>query len=201
MTGRCGTHLGYRDHQAAGEPTCRPCRDAQASWQRQYVKRRYLSGGHLLVDGTGTRRRLQALAVMGWPTSVLWERLGSSRSYTSALRYADRVHQRTAGKVAALYDELSMVRGPSERASQDAQRKGWPAPLAWDDDTIDDPAARPAHNLRGAVTGAPRDEDFDARVMELTRAGLSAPAIALRLRTNERRVQRARARYRTEDVA
>lgn len=211
---RCGTTAGYRAHQTAGTPTCIPCRRAQAEWQRNYEKRRYLaggqydearrqlSGGHLLIDDTGTRRRLQALGVMGWPANVLSERLGMARSYVADLRFKprDRVQRRTAEKIAALYDELSMVLGPSAVATAAALRKGWAPPLAWDDETIDDPAARPMHDLRG-TPGRQRDEDRDEKVLELTRAGLSATEISMRLRITNRSVQRVRAKFRAEDVA
>ena len=42
-------------------------------------------------------------------------------------------------RIADAYDELSMRQGPSVRN----RRLGYPPPLAWDDETIDDPRARP----------------------------------------------------------
>jgi hypothetical protein len=65
---RCGTVAGYRAHQRSETPTCRPCKDAQAAWQRAYEIRRYLNRGPLLVDSTGTGRRLRALARSAGPT-------------------------------------------------------------------------------------------------------------------------------------
>jgi hypothetical protein len=54
----------------------------------------------------------------------------------------------TAERIAAVYEQLSM-RSPApwgfqhSRAQLIAKRNGWPPPLAWDDDEIDDPTATP----------------------------------------------------------
>jgi hypothetical protein len=91
-------------------------------------------------------RRLQGLARIGWPLEALAAELGWAKPTVSLLcsgvRY-DLVHRATALRVAAVYDRLSMSPGPSARARQNAAKKGWQAPLAWDDDQIDDPAAVP----------------------------------------------------------
>jgi transcriptional regulator with XRE-family HTH domain len=105
-----------------------------------------------LVDGTGTRRRLQALVAMGWPQKALSRRLGLDRntvndqvnSYTPA-------HGSTARAVRDLYDELWNVdplqAGVGKRwvaeAKALAKARGWAPPGAWDDDYIDSPAAVP----------------------------------------------------------
>ena len=109
--------------------------------------------------------------------------------------YADRVQRRTAEKVARLYDELSMVAGPSTRATTEAKRKGWAPPLAWDEEDLDDPAAKPAAHPPG-LPGRQRNTDLEERVLELTRCGLSAAEIAIRLGTNTRYVTRVRSRGR-----
>ncbi len=104
-----------------------------------------------LVDATGTTRRLRALVALGWPRKHLERRLGlSSRTawlLTAAPRVQDQVTVGTRDAVRALYDELSLsVPGPSRaatRARNLAVARGWPPPLAWDDDVIDEPRARP----------------------------------------------------------
>jgi hypothetical protein len=98
------------------------------------------------LDPTGTRRRLQALAVNGWTSRAIAERLGRKEQSTVLDIQSGRaatVRRWTADAVAALYDELWDVPGPSVKARAHAQRNGWLPPLAWDDDTIDDPAAVP----------------------------------------------------------
>jgi hypothetical protein len=104
-----------------------------------------------LVDATGTIRRLRALVALGWPRAHLERRLGfSSRTawlLTAARRTQDQVTVSTREAVRSLYDELSLeVPSPSRattRARNLAAEHGWPPPLAWDDDVIDEPAGRP----------------------------------------------------------
>jgi hypothetical protein len=207
---RCGTVAGYRAHQRSETPTCRPCKDAQAAWQRSYEIRRYLNRGPLLVDSTGTGRRLRALAAIGWSYADVAPRLGVSGLNLHRIPAQKRVHRDMAAKVVALYDELSMTPGPSVRARQMAKWKGWPGPLCWDDENLDDPRALPTagHALRRrdgvayddvavelAVCGYPtrlRPAERAEAVRRLTQAGLSAAQIAQRLDTTTRSVTRWR---------
>lgn len=133
---RHGTVAGY----VAG---CRQecCRAATRENTRRTRARRYLYGP-LTIDGTGTRRRLQALVALGWSLRELDVELGRRNSYCSYLLADDArpVHRTVADQVIALYDHLSMVRPEgwlAERQRRLAARRGWVPPLAWDD--IDDP--------------------------------------------------------------
>ncbi|WP_329123945.1 hypothetical protein [Streptomyces sp. NBC_01353] len=45
--------------------------------------------------------------------------------------------------IRAAYEALSMRTGTSAKTRLRAQRSGWAPPLAWDDDTIDDPHGVP----------------------------------------------------------
>lgn len=111
-----------------------------------------LAGG-ALVDGTGTRRRLQALVALGWSQSKLGRRLGIlPTNMTPLVTGQRRFVVATADAVRDLYDELSMQLPPQDdhrdriaasRARNLARRNGWLPPLAWDDDLIDDPAHTP----------------------------------------------------------
>lgn len=173
---------------------------------------------HGLVDGTGTRRRVRALIALGWSRSHLAERLAcSSRTIWELTRAplpdSSPVLVRTRDAVRALYDELSMKVPPPGRATTMARNiaaaAGWSPPLAWDDETIDDPTAV-AHD-------ADDTEDADAVVDEiavdlavegtrlaLTRAerlaalprlvarGMSDRAIGTQLGVTERTVERDR---------
>lgn len=47
-------------------------------------------------------------------------------------------------EVCEVYDRLSMTPGPSAHTAGWAAKRGYAPPLAWDEDSIDDPAARPA---------------------------------------------------------
>lgn len=102
------------------------------------------------VPIVGTRRRLRALAAIGYSQDHLLADLGMqprscalSKVYTGA----DYCTARRAREIAALFDRYRLrPYGPSARAKQDARRKGWPPPFAWDDDTIEDPTVGPDFN-------------------------------------------------------
>lgn len=105
------------------------------------------------VDVTGTQRRIRALSAIGWSRDELARRLGFTSTYgvSSWLHYSRRyITAANARAVRDLYNTLGMTPGPSSRAIGRAQRSGWPPPLAWDDETIDDPAAQPLDIARPA---------------------------------------------------
>ena len=103
------------------------------------------------IDATGTRRRLQGLHARGWSRRALAIRLGMEHN---ALRLAfvnGTVSGRLARAVRDVYEDLWDQAPPAstghERASitrtlRWAAAHRWPVPAAWDDDQIDDPAAR-----------------------------------------------------------
>ena len=112
------------------------------------------------VGITGTRRRVQALVATGWSQARLAERLGLSRSNFGAMMRCEQVTAATARAVSDLYDRLwnqpppehdQRTRIAASRSRHHAEREGWPPPLAWDDDQIDDPAARPAEGWKRPV--------------------------------------------------
>lgn len=127
---------------------------------------------YALIDRTGTRRRLQALVALGWPTTRLAEQLGISRANFAHLLQETKQHVRTwrANTVRDLYSRLSMTLPPQEteldrrtveQARSLARRRGWPPPLAWDDDELDDPDVRVDRSRRrkyrkSELTGRPR---------------------------------------------
>jgi hypothetical protein len=96
----------------------------------------------------GTRRRLRALNAAGWPTKDLAERLPADESgLAQIIGSQSAVLRRTAVAVAEVYEELQLVVPPESRATIRARcratRRLWFAPLAWDEETIDDPTALP----------------------------------------------------------
>lgn len=169
-----------------------------------------------LVDSAGTVRRLRALVAVGWPQARLAERIGWTDANLSALIRGERaqVEQRTADAVVKLYDQLWQVSPEglsAARARRHAARRGWAGPLAWDDETIDDPAAGPDRGpsrapmgevdpaavealVAGRLTAADvRPAERYAAILELAREGRSSADIAAWIRTTERTVLRARA--------
>lgn len=208
---RCGSAYGYAVHVRERTPKCDPCRRAHAERASTYYRRRYLNRGRpLLVDATGTHRRLQALAAIGWATRPLAAKVGVTPTAIKQWMRRELVQPKTAARVAELYDELWNQPGPSVKGRAHARRMGWPSPLAWDDDTIDDPAARPnrGHQLplafdEVAVQRAMHGDAVKLRPVEraevvrrLTAAGYSAAEIAARVDIDQRSVQRIRDQHR-----
>lgn len=123
------------------------------------LKARYriqrITTGPTWVDATGTRRRLQALARIGWPPSSLEPHIGRASSTIGDWYRREKVHRDTAALVTHAYEQLSMTPGPSQRAAALAAARDWPPPLAWDEGTIDNPAATP----RGTLNHKPKRRD------------------------------------------
>jgi len=114
--------------------------------------RREQSENRSCGDATGTHRRLCALMAMGWPQDVLERRLRFRDQWITASLRRRNVSASAAASVKTLYDELWNQRPEqlglvlpedAEESRERAASRGWVGPLAWDDDTIDDPAAVP----------------------------------------------------------
>lgn len=191
----------------AGCP-CQPCR-AVATRENVRYRMDVLRGVAKRVPGTGTTRRLQALAAVGWDAHDVALRMGRTHQWVSLLRRRDDrlVFATTADAVRAVYDILCMAPGKSTTARRLAAREGWPSPLAWDD--IDDPNATPD-------LGASTDIGIDTVAVDRAIAGdavtlthaerveavriaaareHSDAEIAHRLRVNVRTVLRIRTRH------
>ncbi|MDR3081747.1 MAG: hypothetical protein LBV60_12620 [Streptomyces sp.] len=141
------------------------------------------------IDATGTRRRLQALVAAGWPQHHLALRLGMTDGNFGAALGRPRTLVRTARAVRAMYDALwredprthGVDNQAYSRARNHAASRGWAPVGAWDDDTIDDPAATPQAGTDHALS---RDERAAVRREEIEHlhdSGLSDHEIAARL--------------------
>lgn len=157
-------------------------------------------GDNTLVPAVGPRRRLQALVAIGWPQRELAGRIGVHASNLGAILASTdpTVRASTARAAERLYAEL-WDRPPvpvNPRVLTAARRHGWVPPLAWDDDTIDDPAAVPLHDLSGP--GGPRARvDLD-EVAHLAAHGAHVTEIARRLRVAVPAVEQALYRARRQ---
>lgn len=113
------------------------------------------SSWHHGVDPTGTRRRIQAMQWMGWPAREIAERVGVKTETISTVSHRGggrgRVSSRLARAIANIYEDLSGLPGPSRQSATKARAYGYAPPLAWDDDTIDDPKRRPRGIRRAAA--------------------------------------------------
>lgn len=171
---------------------------------------------HGTVPSIGVQRRVQALMALGWPKQEL-EAAGIP-SAQLVTRPRSRVSVEGWRQVKGVYDELSMTRGPSELTRSRAIARGHPPPLAWDDDTLDDPRATPH---QGTGTGFVLDNVAVARavgshpkvapipltppeqlatVRELTTRGTSVADIAAMVGTSDRTVLRWRKKHDLADA-
>ena len=168
------------------------------------------------IPATGSRRRLQALAVLGWSTPRLafCTRL-SQRTLRTALT-AKSVSVSTAIEIGGLYDQLRGTQPPArdddEREAALAQARrareaGWRPPLAWDeiDTDPDDTAAEPTRPgeavldeiaIERAMNGEPvtlTAAECQEAVTRLTARGHSAQRICGLMNMSHRAVARMRA--------
>jgi len=95
------------------------------------------------VPRIGACRRIQALLAIGWTHAEMYRRSGVTTAVLLNQR-GDTITVRNHVRVARLYDELSSTPGPSHLSRGWARKRGYLAPIWWDDDTIDDPAHVPS---------------------------------------------------------
>ena len=119
-----------------------------------------------LIDATGAARMLQALVAAGYTQGQIAAQLGIRDSHVSELITGRqrRITARKASSVRRLFNQLQLIPGTSETARRRGRKHGWPPPLAWDEDTIDDPAAVPDVGRHEHVT-------FEDRYTELRDLG------------------------------
>lgn len=173
--GQHDTANAYRNHG------CR-CPEATAANTR-YRKRR--AAGMLIpasMDNTGVVRRRQALAAIGYGLRDLEPYFNTtSRGIGTYATPGRRVFRATYRRWCEVYDLLSMTPGRNVRAKLEARKRGWAPPLAWDDDTIDDPDAKPDLGDKRA-----RDRvDVVEEARHLLGFGMSRPAVAKQLEVSE----------------
>ena len=169
------------------------------------------------IPATGSRRRLQGLAVLGWSLPSLAAYTDLSQRKLRAAVTARSLSVATATEIAELYDQPRYTRPRSRdadehaAASTEAQRARearWRPPLAWDDiDTDpDDPVAESApaqsdeaiHDeiaIERALSGEPvrlTAAECEEAVARLTARGSSAQRICDLLHLSHRAVARMR---------
>jgi hypothetical protein len=105
-----------------------------------------------LIDACGFRRRTEALMLRGFTLRMLAGRCGVSEDRMGSRLRSDRVRAQLVRAVRGVYDELwdkqpedyGIAPHFAARQRRIAVGRGYVSALAWDDDTIDDPAAVPA---------------------------------------------------------
>lgn len=196
-----GTTGGYWQDRCG----CHPCTAAAHAYEvRRYRLRVLRRWPARMVNPVGARRRVEALAWVGWSQVRLAALLGMDETNLSRIiRKENRITAGNAAKIAALYDRLWDTQPPADTHGQrisvsktrnDARRQGWAPPLAWDEGTIDDPAATPQHQVQGRHLATLHAEDRAEIVNTLTRARKSAAEIADLIGVATRTVVRDRSR-------
>lgn len=159
-----------------------------------------------IIDGIGTRRRIQALVWMGWTFTKLGPHLGIHPRRLTDLVRAQHVTAATARKIANGYRVIQtwqpghhgVPKASQTMARNIATHEGWHGPLAWDD--IDDPNCQPETRQRRQGGPGRREQVDTHQVARLTAAGLSTEQIARELGCHKRTVTRARGRITTNDL-
>lgn len=150
MPGKRGTARTYRcppDHKHEATGTCFnqhgcgcfPCVEGRRVYQEQRDKK--IAYGRwetdrTKVDATGTRRRVQALAFLGWCSKDIADGIRTRDSHVRHLWRTDTVEQRTKERVEKFYSQVWDKEPPSGRKKKTAnlaRREGWVGPLHWDD--------------------------------------------------------------------
>lgn len=132
------------------------------------------------MSSIGAVRRLQALVAIGYPIADLARALQLPLSLTYAALESTTVPDAVQTRAQTLYDLLSMrLPDPNlpevQAAKHYASTYGWAPPLAWDDDTIDDPDATPS-GVRPA-----RPLSVRGRVLDLLEDGVPVAELPHRI--------------------
>jgi hypothetical protein len=153
------------------------------------------------IPSTGTARRLQALATLGYSTSALGSMLGVARANMDTLMDPSReVTVKKALMVRALYDRLWCTpNNPEEwrakiaasRARNAAAARGWAPPMAWDDETIDDPAATPQGVAKPTATREQWRDGLAPEVRHLLGSGMAVDVACAKLGMTRSALERA----------
>jgi hypothetical protein len=158
----------------------------------------------------GTQRRLRALAARSWSPEAIERETGIPSQLTHlALGPSDDITPDLAGAVAAAYDRL-WDREPPAATRDDQQaaamaalraaRRGWAPPLAWDDDQIDLPGARPEPGWKPRQRTTKRAVDLVDDANFLRQCGgyreTTMSEIAMRLGVSRNRLDQAYVRAR-----
>ncbi|TQE33139.1 hypothetical protein [Streptomyces ipomoeae] len=118
-----------------------------------------------MVDRIGATRRLRALYALGHGRKEIAEIAKLTPQTISVLVNGgewERITIACDDAVRRAYAQLSMAHGTCERNLLRAQREQWAPPLAWDEESIDDPRAVP---VLDAQPPAPAQKDAATRFL------------------------------------
>ncbi len=159
----------------------------------------------------GTQRRLQALMSRSWSLRAIAQAGGlRAPQLERALENPATITPKLAADVSAAYDRLwdatppqatQAERDAGEAAADLARTRGWAPPLAWEDDQIDKPGARPVEDwqrsARVSIPSADLAEDADFVRGMGGYAGADVGVVAMRLGVSRARLEKAISRQRS----
>ena len=159
----------------------------------------------------GAQRRLQALLNRSWSLPTIANVTGMrTPQLARALDNSATITPKLAAEIRTAYDLLWIAEPPratqAERDLGDAARSraedcGWPPPLAWDDDQIDQPEGRPADGWRPDGRSIGRSADLAEDATFIRTAGgyqqATTREIARRLGVSRARLEKALSRQRS----
>jgi len=120
------------------------------------------------VPAIGARRRIQALQAIGHTSTVIAAHAGPGTTaaiiHNVAKHPGQWISRRNHDRVVVAYSALWDKPGTSLRVKAQVARLGYAPPMAWDD--VDDPHARPQHDLSD-----PAELDVDEVAVERRAAG------------------------------
>ncbi|MGW2223873.1 hypothetical protein [Streptomyces formicae] len=219
IAARTGVNRGSIDHLLYGSAPCPPAvqiRTENAAALLSYWPTLDDYEDRSVIDGTGTRRRMQALAATGLPPKAVHRqvRIGNPQTFEH-LTSRSKVTARTARAVRDFYNQAStktaeqygVTPGIATRTRNWAAKNRWAGPEAWDDDLIDDPAHAPdwtghCGTDRGYWTHRWQKIPVCGRCESAHAEWLAARAdLGVRERTRQQLAARAAAAHREADLA
>lgn len=121
---------------AARECKCPPCNAEQARYKR-FWRRRRAAGVSVKVSVEPSLRKVRALNRLGHTRASIAAEMGTSPQSLSNLLGRSLVKARTEARIEEVYQRLEMRIPPDTRESRrtraEAEKAGWPAPMAYDD--------------------------------------------------------------------
>ncbi|MBD3004855.1 hypothetical protein [Streptomyces sp. 5-10] len=157
--------------------------------------------GGVLIDSTGTVRRLRALARMGYTAAHIAEKAKLATGTISELMSGSRskVNTSTALAIADLYESWSAALGPSIRTRRYAERKGWGSPLTWNN--IDDPSEKPDFGEQVSKSTALAEDGLELVEKQGYTRALAAERLGVKRDTLDTAISRYRSRMQEKKTA
>ncbi len=162
----------------------------------------------------GSQRRVRALMNRGWSPEAIERATGLPASVAArALEDRRAISPEAAARVAAAYERLWDKPAPqatdtdrqlSASAAEHARVRGWAPPLAWDDEQLDAPEARPADGWKRGRGHLRKSADLAEDAQFVRDVGgyrhATITEVAMRLGVTKPQLEKALSRTRQADM-